>query len=84
MVTISPSEFMQSVPRSLEGNSEWASRYARELRGVIVRHASLALRSLQVRLGPSELGAACDRQVTGKLAGLTPTNHVSDPWPSSI
>lgn len=81
-MTISPAEFMQSAPRSMEGNTEWAGRYARELRGVIVRHASLAPRSVQVHLGPSELGAECDRQVVGKLAGLTPTNHVSDPWPS--
>lgn len=83
-MTITPSQFMQSAPRSLEGNTEWASRYARELRGVIVRHASLAPRSVQVHLGPSEIGAECDRQVVAKLAGTTPTNHVSDPWPSII
>ena len=83
-MTITPAEFMAASPRSLEGNSEWASRYARELRGVVNRHAKLAPRSLQVHLGPSEIGAACDRQVAGKLAGVVPTNHVSDPWPSIV
>lgn len=75
---------MATAPRSVSGNSEWASRYAREIRGVIVRQASYAPRSLQVRLGPSELGAPCDRQVVGKLAAVTKTNHVSDPWPSIV
>lgn len=81
-MTVSPADFMAATPRSLTGNSEWASRYARELRGVINRHAKLAPRSLQVHLGPSEIGAACDRQIAGKLAGIMPTNNVSDPWPS--
>lgn len=75
---------MAATPRSMEGNSEWASRYARELRGVIVRQANLAPRSQQVHLGPSELGAECDRQVVGKLVGASRTNNVSDPWPSII
>lgn len=75
---------MAATPRSLEGNSEWASRYARELRGVIVRQANLAPRSQQVHLGPSELGAECDRQVVGKLIGAHRTNNVSDPWPSIV
>jgi len=79
---ISPQQYMATAPRGVDGNSEWASRYARELRGVVVRQANRAPRSLQVHLGPSEIGAACDRQVIGKLAGIPRTNHVSDPWPS--
>lgn len=75
---------MAATPRSMEGNSEWASRYARELRGVITRQANLAPRSQQVHLGPSELGAECDRQVVGKLVGAPRTNNISDPWPSII
>lgn len=75
---------MAAAPRALDGNTAWASRYARELRGVVTRQAMLAPRSQQVRLGPSEIGAECDRQVVGKLAGITPTNHVSDPWPSIV
>ena len=83
-MSISPAEFMQAAPRSLEGSSPWAQRYARELRGVITRQASLAPRSVQVHLGPSELGESCDRQVTGKFAAAYRTNHVSDPWPSIV
>lgn len=83
-MNVSPAEFMSSAPRALEGNNEWASRYARELRGVITRAAVLAPRSQQVRLGPSELGVECDRQVVGKLAQAHKTNNVSDPWPSIV
>jgi len=83
-MSISPQEFMAATPRGLESNSDWGSRYARELRGVINRQASQAPRSRQVHLGPSELGETCDRQVVGKLAGMQRTNHVSDPWPSVV
>ena len=83
-MSISPAEFMQASPRGMESNSEWGARYARELRGVIVRQATQAPRSLQVHLGPSEIGAECDRQVVGKLIGERRTNHVSDPWPSIV
>lgn len=58
-MTISPAEFMSAAPRSMDGNNDWASRYARELRGVITRQATLAPRSQQVHLGPSELGVEC-------------------------
>jgi LAGLIDADG-like domain len=84
MPSMTPADFMATAPRALDGNSAWASRYAHELKGVITRQATLAPRSRQVHLGPSELGIACDRAVVGKLAGLPRTNHVSDPWPSIV
>lgn len=80
--TISPADFMGTAPAPLNGSSAWASRYATELRRVFYEYAERAPRSLQLHLGPSELGVACDRQVAGKMAGLARTNHVSDPWPS--
>jgi hypothetical protein len=80
----SPAEFMQAAPAPLNGSSPWASRYAAELRRVFVEHAARAPRSLQLHLGPSELGVNCDRQVAGKMAGLASTNHVMDPWPSIV
>jgi hypothetical protein len=83
-VSSSPEEFMNATPRLMESNTEWGQRYARELRGVIIRQATMAPRSQQVHLGPSELGANCDRQVVGKLAGAHRTNNVSDPWPSIV
>lgn len=80
----SPQEFMNATPRLLESNTEWGQRYARVLHGVITRQATLAPRSQQVRLGPSELGADCDRQVVGKLVQARRTNNISDPWPSIV
>jgi hypothetical protein len=76
--------FMSAAPARLEGNTPWASRYASELRRVVVEQASGSARSRQRHLGPSELGVPCDRQVVGKLAGVPVTNHVVDPWPSIV
>lgn len=83
-MTISAQEFMKSAapPAPLNGTSPWASRYAGEIRRVIEEDAAHAPRSLQAHLGPSELGAACDRQVAGKLAGIPRTNHVVSSFPS--
>jgi hypothetical protein len=77
-------EFMAAAPASPGGNTPWASRYAAELRRVVVEQARNSARNLQVHLGPSELGSPCDAQVVGKLAGLPVTNHVVDPWPSIV
>jgi hypothetical protein len=81
---ISPDEFMAAAPAPLSGNTPWAGRYAAEIRRVVHRHAAQAERSLQVHLGPSEIGHVCSRQVVGKLAGVPRTNHVVDPWPSIL
>jgi hypothetical protein len=83
-MTISVADFMSAAPARLEGNTPWAGRYAAELRRVVVEHASNSARTLQRHLGPSELGTPCDRQVVSKLAGVAPTNHVVDPWPSIV
>jgi hypothetical protein len=83
-MTLTPQEFMSATPRGLESNSAWGGQYAHVLRGVINRQAEYAPRSQQVHLGPSEIGAACDRQIVGKLAGVPRTNHISDPWPSIV
>lgn len=82
--TVSPADFMSAAAAPLNGSSPWASRYAAELRRVVVEHAERSPRNLQLQLGPSEVGVACDRQVVGKMAGQPKTNHVSDPWPSIV
>jgi hypothetical protein len=82
--TVSPADFMAAAPAPLNGSSPWASRYAAELRRVFHEQAARAPRSLQLHLGPSELGVNCDRQVAGKMAGQPHTNHISDPWPSIV
>jgi len=84
MTLTTPEAFMAAAPAPLNGNSPWSSRYAAELRRVVIEHAERSPRSLQLQLGPSEVGVACDRQVVGKMAGLPKTNHVSDPWPSIV
>ncbi len=53
------------------GNSPWAQRYSQELKDVVLRYAARLPRNVQRRLGPSELGHVCDRQVVGKMAGVT-------------
>lgn len=66
------------------GNTPWAAQYVNELREVVRWHGDNTPRNLQVHLGPSEIGVACDRQVVGKLVGFPKTNHVVDPWPSIV
>jgi len=75
---------MASSPRSTGASDAWAEGYGAELRGIVTRYASQQPRSVQRHLGPSELGAACDRQVIGKMAGSKATNHVADPWASVV
>ncbi len=81
--TQSAADFMSTAPKSLNGNTPWAVRYASELRRIWAEDAAQDPRTLQSHLGPSELGVECDRQVAGKLAALPTTNHVVDPWPST-
>lgn len=64
------------------GNTPWAEEKARTHQRKWEAYAARSPRTLQVHLGPSELGVRCHRQVAGKMAGLPATNHVSDPWPS--
>lgn len=86
MPTGTLASFMAAAPKpaAVNGNTEWAIRYAGTLREVVHHAGRHSARNLQVHLGPSELGVPCDRQVAGKLAGVPETNHVSDPWPSIV
>lgn len=84
MTSQTAEEFLSAAPKSVSGNSPWSARYAGELRRVILEHAARAPRTLQQHLGPSEIGAQCDRQIVWKLCALPATNHVADPWPSIV
>lgn len=73
---------------AMNGNSAWAQRYSQELREVVIRYADRLPRNVQRHLGPSELGHYCDRQLVGKMAGVSlgagGTNHMHDPWASIV
>ncbi len=43
-----------------------------------------APRSLQVGLGPSEVGGSCDRRLAMRMAGLRTVNRTSDPWSAIV
>jgi hypothetical protein len=79
---------VQSPVLAMNGNSAWAQRYSQELREVVVRYADRLPRNVQRHLGPSELGHLCDRQLVGKMAGVSlgssGTNNMHDPWASIV
>lgn len=76
-------DFMNAArPVVVGGNTPWAAAYAQDIRRAWHQAGAYHPRSQQVHLGPSELGVECHRQVAGKFAQITPTNHVTDPWPS--
>lgn len=55
------------------------------LRGRVRWYSSNRPRSLQRRLGPSEVGTPCTRQLAYKVAQHPPVNHDGgDPWPSFV
>lgn len=54
--------------------------FKREIIDMVRKYDASRPRSLQVHLGPSEIGADCSRQLAYKLAGTAPVNDVADPW----
>jgi hypothetical protein len=78
------SAYAASVPAMPGGNTPWAQQYGSEIKKLIERQAARAPRSVQVHLGPSELGSSCHRQIVGKLVAVAPTNHVKHFWPAIL
>lgn len=62
---------------------ELAADLKAELMTIVRWDTEFAPRSKQVRLGPSDLGATCDRRLAYKIAGLQ-GNHQGDPLPAYI
>lgn len=51
----------------------------------VIRWAdSQSARSLQMGLGPSELGAECERYLAYRIAGVEGTNRYMDPWKAIV
>ena len=87
-----PNAFAGAVPRAPSANTPWAVNYAQHVKQIIRHAAEHAPRSVQRHLGPSEIGAACHRQIVGKIIANTypdhpggaRTNHVPDMWPAIV
>ena len=76
--------YAASVPTMPGGNTAWARAYGTEIKQLVERQARRAPRSVQVHIGPSELGSRCHRQIVGKLVAVAPTNHVLSLWPAIL
>lgn len=55
-----------------------------ELRHIISHHITQHPRSLQTRIGPSELGTPCTRRLGYKLTGTPEVNHRPVPWKPTV
>lgn len=56
----------------------------RELSQIILWNERESPRSKQQAIGPSELGTECLRRLAYRIAGATPVNLGSDPWPAIV
>jgi hypothetical protein len=54
------------------------------LKQVVRDHEASRPRSLQTAIGPSEVGAPCDRRLAYKLLQTEPVNTDSDPWAAIV
>jgi hypothetical protein len=62
-----------------------AAEVARQLTGAVRAYSANRPRSLQRRIGPSEVGSPCTRRLGYKLAGVEPVNTSGgDPWASFV
>lgn len=68
----------------LAGPSPEAVALKHELSQIILWTERDAPRSRQISVGPSELGTECDRRLAYRIAGATPVNLGSDPWPAIV
>lgn len=67
-----------------DGLTELAQTLKKQMTEVILWADANSKRSLQVALGPSEIGTPCDRKLAYKLAGNPEVNHHRDPWAAIV
>lgn len=64
----------------MAGAPDDATELKRTLTGIIRWAESRRPRSVQWQLGPSDLGAECDRRIGYKIAGVPEVGGFNDPW----
>lgn len=63
--------------------SELGQRIAEQVKTIFFNHVQQG-RSSQKKLGPSEIGYACDRRLVMKMLGWTPVNLGGDGWAAFV
>lgn len=66
------------------GATPEALELKRELSKIVLWNERESPRSKQQAIGPSELGDPCDRRLAYRIAGATPVNLSTDPWPAIV
>lgn len=61
-----------------------ATSLKRSLSEIILWNERTSPRSQQKTIGPSEIGDPCSRRIAYRIAGTTPVNIWSDPWPAIV
>lgn len=70
--------------KALFGEPDGEDPIKSELIDMILWADGNSARSLQVAIGPSELGNPCDRAVGYRMAGVAEPNNRTDPWPAIV
>lgn len=78
---VSVSGFMDSAPATV---SPLSAALKKRLTSIISWADANSPRSLQVAIGPSELGTSCQRRLAYRLAGWREVNEHMDPWPAIV
>lgn len=80
-----PASELLPAPDLIAEERERAAELSRQLRDRVRSWSSSRPRSLQTKLGPSEVGTPCLRQLAYKVAQHPRVNHDGgDPWPSFV
>jgi hypothetical protein len=66
------------------GQDPFSAALKQELTDIILWAENNSPRSLQMAVGPSELGDPCDRRLAYRIAGIQTFNNLMDPWPAIV
>ena len=71
-------------PEVPEGPDPSIVALKQEIMEMIMWNENTSPRSLQVSIGPSEMGDPCDRRIAYRLANTPEINTQKDPWPAIV